>query len=303
MAREQVGFSRNGRESNGKGRDTITAEKNPDDRVNRSDGKLVYAPRHYPRTVELFVDNLKCLAPSTYLNDEVIQFYTAYLIAECCNAPQKMHVFDNLFHDRLRETFHGDINKPWEPTRWKQLKNWFSSVNIFEKDFLIFPICQQEHWLAIIVCYPNEVRDCDGHSTSPDSESSSRNKPLPGIMILDSLGLKKPLLTSEVRYFLDFEWRTRFTVIKDFFYHNLPQYHPKLPKQTNAYDCGIFMLAYLKAFIETPERFYRLVRKSHDKEIEGELTEMINNSLTKCGREAIKTLIHRKCSTKPSNNI
>lgn len=274
-------------------------------------GKLVYTPRNSKTTVELFVDNLKCLAPNTYLNDEVVQFYTAYLLAECCRSPKRMFVFDNLFHGLLRVMFEqkdmpgsqDSKSKPkaWSITTWRQLENWYSNVNIFEKDFLIFPVCQESHWFAIVVCYPNEVRDFNAQSKSPDSESSWNNKPVPGVIILDSLGANNPLASNEVRYFLDFEWRTRCTVIKDFFYHELKQFQPKLPKQTNDSDCGIFMLAYLKAFVQDPEKFYELARKGRNKKAEADLAAMVNDSLSRCAREPIKNLIRRLCQGKRRN--
>lgn len=306
MAREDSGQS-NGHESDGQAKDRESSPTNESPKV-RDAAKLVYSSRNSSITFELFFDSLKYLAPNTYLNDEIIQFYTAFMMADCGGTSKKMHVFDNLFHHLLCVMFEekstksnkddADKHRAWSMTTWRQLENWYSNINIFEKDFLIFPVCQDSHWFAIVVCYPNEVRDCAQQSPSPESTSSSRNRPEPGIMILDSLGMDKTLMSVEVRYFLDFEWRTRCTVIKDFFYHNLEQYHPKLPKQTNAYDCGIFMFAYLRAFVHNPERFYSLVRKGRNKEAEEELTEMVNNALTLCGREAIKNLIRSRCHAK-----
>jgi Ulp1 family protease len=261
-------------------------------RRSKSAEKLVYTPRNPDLTVELFMDNLKCLAPSTYLNDEVIQFYTAYLMADCCKEPGRLHVFDNYFHNILRDTFNND-SKGNDLDKWRQLNKWFNRINIFEKDFLIFPICLKEHWFAIVVCHPYEVKEFDVKS----SGSRHVQRRPPGILMLDSLGGQDELLTREVRCFLDFEWRTRFTGTKDFFYHNLKQYHPKLPRQTNSYDCGIFMLAYLRAFIQKPDRFYRAARDGSG-ELQAELTEMINRSLTYCGREAIKNLINKECKRK-----
>ena len=35
------------------------------------------------------------------------------------------------------------------------MKNWTRNVDIFSKDFLVFPINQHAHWHVIIVCFPN----------------------------------------------------------------------------------------------------------------------------------------------------
>lgn len=249
---------------------------------------------------ELYHGSLKCLSPSRYLNDEVVQFYVKYLYHDYCSPElsRKIHIFDNIFHRKLGETF---LKDQIEETKWRQLNKWMNSVDLFDKNFLIIPVCQEEHWFVIIVCYPSEVRDYDEGSASPDQSSDSRNRPVPGIIVMDSLGLNKKLATREVREFLDFEWRTRITVVKDFFYHNLEEFHPKLPKQTNAYDCGIFMLAYLKAFTKNPDRFYRHVRKCKN-ESSDVLNGMVNDALVDCSRESIKMLILRHCTDKPTKS-
>lgn len=255
--------------------------------------KFVYRPG----PVELYASSLESLKPNQYLNDEIIQFYNAYLIKDQANnhIRDKFHVFDSYFHEQLTDLFPDDPKKPFDPEKWWKLRSWLGGVDIFEKDFLIFPICRENHWNAVIVCYPKEVRECDAKLMSPDSNTGSRSKPIAGIIFLDSLGCEKRILTSPIRYFLDLEWRTRSTVIKNFSYHNLEQYHPRLPKQTNSHDCGIFMLAYLRAFIGQPDRFYRLVRQGRDKEAETNLEQLVNNSLVNCGRAVIENLINQLC--------
>lgn len=258
----------------------------------------VYSNRNGVTAAEVSSHSVKCLQPSKYLNDEVIQFYTAYLINHLCPVEQvkKIHVFDNIFHKLLTDTF-GD--KLIDVNKWKCLDKWFGGIDIFEKDFLIFPVCQEEHWLAIIVCYPSEVREFDEKAPSPDS-TDSRHRPVPGIIVLDSLGLNNRSITRYVRDFLDYEWRTRATVVKDFHHHNLEQYHPKLLKQTNSFDCGIFMLAYLKAFIKNSEKFYRHVRRNKETTSDT-LNEMINDALVDCSRESMRNLITRTCEVKNYN--
>lgn len=263
-----------------------------DDGANLS---YVYCNSNGATVAEVSSHSFKCLQPSKYLNDEVIQFYTAYLINDQCpgDLVKKVYVFDNIFHKLLTETFKdNEIDIP----KWRSLDRWFNGTNIFEKDFLIFPVCKDEHWFAIIVCYPSEVRDWDHVLPSPAS-IESRSRPVPGIIVLDSLGLNNRTVTKHVRDFLDYEWRSRATVIKSFHYYDLEQYHPQLPKQTNAFDCGIFMLAYLKAFIRSPDKFYRHVRKNKKTGSET-LNDLVNNALVDCSRESIRDLISRKCEVK-----
>ena len=234
---------------------------------------FVYKARD--QIVEIYSSNLKCLAPEKYLDDSIIRFFVAYLLKDVLNpkTADRIHVFDNLFHSKIYEIF-GPPNKADSSEakrenkecrerrirleeaeklkKWKQLSKWFRGIDLFEKSYLIFPICQEEHWFSVIVCYPGEVADMDQidltMSPEPDVIDLTERtvKPVPGVLVLDSLGLSNYQTTREIREFLDLEWRARQTTIKSFSFHNLPQYHPRLPTQNNAYDCGPYTLAYLK---------------------------------------------------------
>lgn len=37
---------------------------------------------------------------------------------------------------------------------YNRVKNWTKNVNIFEKDFIIIPINENQHWYLAIVCFP-----------------------------------------------------------------------------------------------------------------------------------------------------
>lgn len=278
----------------------ISSKETNSDRIRLKEAEQRHVYKHKYGIVELHADSLKCLSSGMYLNDAIVQFYAAYLMNEVCryDMASKIHVFDTIFHNRLKDTF---TEKAVDPIKWKQLNKWFNGVDIFEKHFLIFPVCQEDHWIAIVVCYPSEVGHFEEDSLSPDQSSESKGKQVPGIIVMDSLGIYKQSVTKEVRDFLDFEWRTKSKKIKSFSYHNLDQYHPRLPKQTNAFDCGIFMLAYLKSFIIKPDKFYRYVRKG-GKQLDENLSASIHTSLSESSREALKSLIYKVCKTRNYSN-
>ena len=210
---------------------------------------------------------------------------------------KRIHIFDTLFYGQLKETFKRDHI---DEHKWRKLKKWFSHFDIFEKDYLIVPICQDDHWFAIVVCHPNQVLDFDEGSPSPDQSSEPKGKERPGIIVMDSLNLKNKRVTREVREFLDYEWRAKLVKnIKDFSYHNLEQYHPNLIKQTNDYDCGIFMLAYFRSFVKQPDWFYEGIRKAHatkENELNSKLVQDIHTSLSDGSRGSIRKLIGEVCT-------
>lgn len=271
------------------------AEQNRDKR----EAEKLYIYKHSFGSVEIHGTNLrKGLKAMSYLTDDIIQFYCAYLLNEVpSECSSRIHIFDSIFHGQLDKIFQEKIDSK----KLKQLINkWLNNTDIFDKNYLIFPVCQEDHWFAIVVCYPAAVPDPESIETgiSPlssggDTSILRNGKQVPGIIVMDSLQRDKPLVTLKVRSLLDFAWREKLRGVKNFSYHNLREYCPKLPKQTNAFDCGVFMLAYIKCFIEQPERFYRQVRKDSE-----ESKEILKNKIEAClehtTRESIHALIKDK---------
>lgn len=261
--------------------------------------RLVY--KHKSGIVELHEDCLNCLSGEKYLKDTVIQFFIAYLLDEKCNATnrERIHIFDSIFHNQLVKTFV-DEAKSVDQNRVKQLSKWFEGVDIFKKDFLIFPVCFQDHWFTIIVCYPYYVHDVDRVLKNiRNNKTKSGGADLAKeacVIVMDSLGTKDLTNSLQVRDFLDHEWRSRNGTIKQFSHHNLTEYHPSLPKQTNAFDCGVYLLSYMQTFIEQPDEVYDLARKL-DRESQSTLKSKVNKFITRNGRESLKILIKKVCQS------
>ena len=62
------------------------------------------------------------------------------------------------------------------------VKKWTKNVNIFDKDFIVVPINDCDHWFVVIICYPG--------LTCQRNEGGIVKQPL--MLVLDSLedGLK-----------------------------------------------------------------------------------------------------------------
>ena len=50
-----------------------------------------------------------------------------------------------------------DPNLSEAEKRHGRVKRWTKKVNIFEKDFLIVPINEANHWFVIIICQPGQI--------------------------------------------------------------------------------------------------------------------------------------------------
>lgn len=123
---------------------------------------LLYPPSGTDR-VPINVEDFVCLATDQYLNDIIISFYLKYILNEFLTEEQrqKTHVFSTFFYNRLTKlerSTHDKTDKTVKLTsaqkRHERVKNWTKNVNLFEKDFIIIPICDQQHWYLAIICFP-----------------------------------------------------------------------------------------------------------------------------------------------------
>lgn len=285
-------------------RESVEISSDDDDEIQNSqyllDPKLVY--KHNHGTVELPPDSLECLNIGSYLTDNIVQFYFAYLMNIISDKTTvRVHIFDSIFHEQLVNVFGDErINGP----KLKQLYRWLDDVDIFQKHFLIFPVCSGDHWFAIVVCYPLAVKPFSESYDELDSSFNSDQRSIigdghiPGVIVMDSLGQNLHSLSAamRVRDFLDFNWRSRLREVKRFSYQDMSEYYPRLPRQRNTYDCGLYMLMYIRCFLEQPDEFYRLVRLA-DADSNKTLRLKIRQSLELNDRESLKILIRDVCQT------
>lgn len=275
--------------------DLTSDDDNIDVVKRRTESQLVY--KHNDKVVELHKKSLNCLDECKYLNDDVIQFYFAYLLSEICKeTSDRIHIFDTIFYQEINKVFGLVIDR----RKLVESRKWYRGINIFAKDFLIVPICRESHWKVAIICYPNAVKPVVFSDTkindiqsSNKQDRNSNEREVPSIVVMDSLGLKSREVSSKLRDFLDYEWRrTQYhknNLIKRFSHCDMKDYYPRLPLQTNTYDCGLFMLVYTKCFLENPDEVYELI-KSKDKN----LKEKIYQQLSKINRDSIRELIVEK---------
>lgn len=248
--------------------------------------RFVY--RHEAGEVELHLASLECLeTDSSYLKDNIIQFYTAYLLytkSEKSISP-RVHIFDSFFSEQLSKVFG---NTKIDGPRFKKLRKWYEGVDLFKKDFIVFPFCSSDHWFAIIACYPRNVA-----YYPPEGPRTDVKDKTPGLIVLDSLGLKCSGHTERVKDLFDFEWRTKCSGVKRFSCLDLKSYFPTLPKQTNTYDCGLYMLAYIECFLQDPDRFYKAAKvgvKNKDA-VRKNLDEILQRNT----RTELRGLIRKAC--------
>lgn len=73
------------------------------------------------------------------------------------------------------------------------MAKWTRRVDIFSKDFLFIPICEQLHWTLAIICFPAGIKMIDDLSIN----FRKRSEEFCSILYMDSMGnfMKKALVS------------------------------------------------------------------------------------------------------------
>ncbi|XP_006130775.2 sentrin-specific protease 7 isoform X1 [Pelodiscus sinensis] len=108
----------------------------------------------------------------------------------------------------------------------------------------------------------SEGKDC--HTSSPNLESedfaSTLNNSIlkkvcrrPCILILDSLKASSVQNTVQIlREYLEIEWEAKRKTHREFSKSTMLDFCPRVPKQDNSSDCGVYLLQYVETFFQDP---------------------------------------------------
>ncbi|XP_021085589.2 sentrin-specific protease 7 isoform X4 [Mesocricetus auratus] len=176
--------------------------------------------------------------------------------------------------------------------RHKRVRTWTRHINIFNKDYIFVPVNESSHWYLAVICFPwleeavyedfpqtvsqqsqdqqsqhdNETTDNDPRTTSTasmsaeDSQSTKMNVSVPKkmckrpcILILDSLKAASIQNTVQnLREYLEVEWEVKRKTHREFSKTSMVDLCPKVPKQDNSSDCGVYLLQYVESFFQDP---------------------------------------------------
>ncbi|XP_054775815.1 ubiquitin-like-specific protease 1D isoform X1 [Prosopis cineraria] len=224
-------------------------EKKLDECLNEA--KIYYPSRDDPKCVEICYRDIDCLAPEGFLTSTIMNFYIRYLQQQASVTDRSIsdyHFFNTYFYKKLKEAV--SYKRSDRDTFFAKFRRWWKGTNIFQKAYILIPIHEDLHWSLVIISFP-EKKDESG----------------PIILHLDSLSLHSSRSVFEnVKSFLKEEWKY---VDREYVPSDIPiadkiwKYLPRriedkileVPQQKNEYDCGLFVLYFIKRFIEeAPER-------------------------------------------------
>lgn len=206
---------------------------------------------------------LKSLKPNRMLNDIVIDYYINYVLANHNQSSrERIHVFSSFFFSKLKK-----LPNLCDSDARKLVQRWDKHVKIFDKDYLVIPICECAHWTLLIICFAHRIL-ADSEDVIVIDHDRPRNNNPPVIFIFDSLGFKYlTKFTDSIRTFLTQRWlyerpneeRRNFTDRVKFV-----EINAKVPKQKNMVDCGVYILHYFEKFFSDPIRHYYRIRDGTD---------------------------------------
>jgi hypothetical protein len=222
-------------------------------------------------TVEVTSRDLLTLDDGEFLNDNVIEFFIKKLQMDVhAKHPEDLarcHIFNSFFYEKL--TNDKGIRDKDAAFRQKEaherVRKWTRDVNIFEKDFVFFPIHSNLHWSLVILCHPNHV---EGNTMNllEDDSSTLVDTPYPCLLHLDSMsgGHRSAQVCNRLREYLAMEWlklhedeaskyprpREGEANLLRFTKEGLEHKRMKVPQQDNGCDCGVFVLSFLQRFFQ-----------------------------------------------------
>lgn len=183
----------------------------------------------------LTMDDYKCLEHETKLNDALVQFFIRFYWHQLTEElKEKVFSFLSFFFSNLTSGGYNTVRK------------WTKNVDLFSQQLVVVPVNMDDHWLLALVI-------------NLDSIEAPKHGVRPGILILDSIGGTNVNVVKTVRQYLKYEWETKNVGRKcpDFSERTLKSSVVKVPQQTNAYNCGQFLINYTQKIFESVPVFIK----------------------------------------------
>eukprot|EP00474_Spongospora_subterranea_P009399 CRZ09857.1 hypothetical protein [Spongospora subterranea] len=200
-----------------------------DRRMEVKDSEILKYPPDGKYSVRISNGDIESLDPGEFLNDTIIDFKLAE-IRHRHNNP-RFHVFTSFFYKRFVTSKQS----------YDSVKRWADKEDLFSKDYWLIPINEMLHWTLAVVCNPNS------------SDSSAE----PVMLYFDSLGLSGARAFGVIKNYVAAalsSGRRRLkchdsilTIEKNFKFLDVD-----VPRQSNSFDCGIYLLLFADLFMSEP---------------------------------------------------
>jgi Ulp1 family protease len=216
------------------------------DRFNDLDELLTFPPDSF--TV-VKMEDYKCLHHTELVSDIIIDFQIQYVLREKINKElrSRIHVYNSQFYNyyATNSNFEGwnmDENRGLTAPqkRYRRILSFFpmyENVNIFEKDFIVFPCNDNEHWFLAIVCFPKLNRSPMAVYEGDEPVKTSC------ILIFDSVKAnpaRRSKAITHIRTFITSEYKEKHEKDFVFIYSELGGQHVKVLKISSVFISSFY---------------------------------------------------------------
>ena len=185
-------------------------------------------------TVDVSKNDISRLRKGLCLNDALVNFYLRHLEQECIpeKLKERVFIFSSYFYQKLKQT--NAETKDDRITNYMAVSRWTKGVDIFSRDFLIIPICEDSHWRLAIICYPkvifdNAIEFFNSIATSPPHDMSHQSlspKKTTSLVFLSSTDGDIRVPSQVIKSYLETEY----------FMRKMQEEHRAIFKQYDGYD-------------------------------------------------------------------
>ena len=181
--------------------------------------------------VQVDSDNLMNLEHGYLIDDNLVDFVLFHKAEEKSTdttfPANTLFIFSACFYKKLTA---------FNPNR---IRNWTKGVNIFQKDFVVMPVCTGSHWILIILKMNHGT---DVLMTILDSANKSPQTP----------GVTRRLFVERfVKNYLKDEWAAKTRHLQktqNLSFENVC--YPDVPQQPNQTDCGVYVMQFFAEFLK-----------------------------------------------------
>lgn len=220
---------------------------------------LSYPSQHVfgPNAGEIIVrkEDYLSLGNTECLSDVIIDFVLNFLYREKFTDVQrdKVFIFPSQFYPiySTNSSFAGwksgkNKEKSASKKRYERVEGLIdATVDIFKKDFLVFPLFQDAHWFLAIVCYPILQNSMPFDGNTHELKTSC-------VLLFDSVKSQFSLHSTALLHIRNFLKSHREKICRgQAKIGKLKSCLVKCPSQTNNFDGGCFILEFFKRFFIT----------------------------------------------------
>lgn len=165
-----------------------------------------------------------------FYSDILIKYGLQRMILPFSSA--KIMTMKSIFYTTL--TSHGS----------KRVEIWNCNKDLFQKEIIFIPINLDYHWLICVIINPN------------NNYNKFQPRPIkPQIMVLDSADVyNKTIIANNICNWIKDEWRylnNSLPLPKRYYPTTIPTTVLIIPKQTNGYNCSVYICKYVQDILET----------------------------------------------------